>query len=147
MRRKLLGVAVVTMLALAAFTGGAPAAPGGGGPACADITNGSSNFPASTTGTFTLRFEAQLAAPACIGKVTYMLFVTTDTGIQEATLTGFSPEGNPQFQFSTTDSTICVFGTTSSKTGRVIDRAPNADSSPDCLALVAGGVGGGGGFN
>jgi len=147
MRRRLLGIAVVTTLALAAFTGGAPAAPGEGGPACADIMSGSANFPASTTGTFTLRFEAQLAAPACIGKITYKLFVITDSGTEEATLTGFSPDGNPQFQFSTTDSTICVFGTTSSKTGRVIDRAPNADSSPDCLALVAGGVGGGGGFN
>jgi hypothetical protein len=61
-------------------------------------------------------------------------------------LTGFSPQGNALFEFSSSDSTICVSGTTSSNRGHLYDRAPNADSSPDCLPLTAGTPGGSAGF-
>jgi hypothetical protein len=146
MRSGLLGIPVVVALAVAVFTGGAQAAPGEGGPPCADIISETHNFPASTTGTYTLNMQVQLAAPACIGKLSYKLFVVSDAGTSEATLTGFSPEGYPQYTFASSDSTICVYATTSSKAGHVYDRAPNADSTPDCLELTAGTPGGGSGF-
>jgi hypothetical protein len=146
MRRGLLGIPVVVAVVAAAFTGGAPAAPGEGGPACTNIVGETHNFPTSTTGTYTLNMQVQLAAPACIGRISYQLFVVTDTGTSEATLTGFSPEGYPQYTFASGDSTICVYATTSSKSGHVYDRAPNADATPDCLELTAGTPGGGSGF-
>ena len=146
MRRRLLGVSVVVAVVVAVFTAGAPAAPGEGGPACADITGATVNFPTSTTGTYTLTMQMQLAGPACIGRITYELFVATDAATSVATLTGFTPDGNPVFQFSSSDSTICVHGTTSSKKGHAYDRAPDAGSTPDCLELTAGTPGGGAGF-
>jgi hypothetical protein len=148
MRRLAMVPVFLAVVAAAAFTGAAPAAPGEGGPACTDITGQTHNFPSSTTGTYTLRMQVALAAPACIGKINYRLFAVTDTGTVEATLTGYSAEGYPQFELSTTDSTICVFGTTSAaKTGHLYDRAPNATATPDCLELTAGAPGGEVGFS
>ena len=146
MRRLILVPLAVAAMTAAAFTGAPRAAPGEGGPACADVTGQTHNFPTSTTGTYTLRMQVSLAGPACIGKINYRLFAVTDTGTVEATLTGYSPEGSPQFQLETTDSTICVSGTTSSAKAHVYDRAPNADATPDCLELTAGAPGGEVGF-
>lgn len=146
MRRRLLGIPVVVAVVVTAFTGGAQAAPGEGGPPCTDIISETHNFPTSTTGTYTLNMQIQLAAPACIGRINYRLFVVHDGGTSEATLTGFSPDGYPQYTFSSGDSTICVYATTSSNRGHGYDRAPNADATPDCLELTAGTPGGGSGF-
>lgn len=151
MTRRLLSIPVVVAIAVAAFTGTTAAAPGGGGPPCADITTETHNFPTPGS-TYTLNMEVFLAAPACIGRITYSVFVVNEASTPEnplpdhpATLTGFSIDGNPTFTYTSADDTICVYATTSAKTGRVIDRAPDADATPNCLALPA--VGGGGGFN
>lgn len=152
-KRFFVGLVVAAVVVLAAFSGGAPAAPGEGGPPCTDISGNTVNFPSSTDGTYTLVMQVKLGAPACIGRITYKLFVVNEASTPEnplpdyeATLTGFTADGNPVFQFSSSDSTICVYATTSSKTGHLHDRAPNATSSPNCLELTAGISGGGSGF-
>jgi hypothetical protein len=146
MKRLIIVPLAAAAMVAAAFTGTAQAAPGEGGPACTDITGETHNFPSSTTGTYTLRMQVSLAAPACLARISYRLFAVTDTGTVEATLTGYSAEGYPQFQLDTTDSTICVYATTSAANGHVYDRAPNADATPDCLELTAGSSGGAVGF-
>jgi len=146
MRRVTVALLLAAALAAAALVAAASSPAAEGGPKCSDITGELHNFPNSTTGTYTLTAQVQLAAPACVGKITYQLFVLTDAGTQEANLTGFSTEGNPIFQFASSDSTICIYATTSTKAGRVYDRAPDASLTPDCLALTAGIPGGGSGF-
>ena len=148
--RKLFAVSLVVTAAVVAAVAVSASGAGGEGPPCADITGAGINFPDSTTGTYTLRFEAQLKAPACVGKVTYSLFVVHGTSptTDQATFVGYSAQGYPDFTFTSSDKTVCVYAvSTYGKAGNVYDRAPNAGDNPDCLSLTAGVSGGQGGFH
>jgi hypothetical protein len=113
------------------------------GPACRDITN--ATFSYSSTGTLNAQLLLGPAGttPAC-KNVTYTLYVIVD-GTNEATALAFPKDGSAQWLNEITitddDNDICVFATTA--TGRVFDRAPDAD----CLPLTRPTTGGGGGIN
>ena len=149
MRNVFAATVAVAAAVVAAFAVSASGA-GGEGPPCADITDAGINFPDSTTGTYTLNFLVKLKAPACIGKVSYTLFVRhgTPTTTDQATFTGYSADGYPGFTFSSPDKTVCVYAqSTYGKAGNIYDRAPDAGGTPDCLSLTAGVSGGQGGFH
>lgn len=133
------------------------------GPACTDITdvdffyNGVPTDAASgTEATVIIHLDT-----ASCQSVTYTLVVLDSLAdpreVTRASLRGDGDSVNPETGEDTVtvaatiptldrDGEVCLYATTSVGR-RVFDRAPDANLSPNCVELIPGGTGGGGGFN
>ena len=128
-KRILLGAAAATVVALSPLSA-APASAVGDvkGPRCADITDGAGFYNGTS-----VNLRLTLAAPSCRA-VTYTLYVlnadgTTELATAEATRTDGTFVFFDNVASNTTDSTVCVYATTS--VGRhVFDRAPDSGCVP-----------------
>jgi hypothetical protein len=129
------------------------------GPPCSDI-NFTDNDVSRTDHTTTLTL---FTPKASCSSVTYRLVVLDNAGDPDsAPLTTSPPVPGDDFTDrsdgmdiivlqatdTATDGDVCVFATSSSSRGRVIDRAPDATATPtNCVKLTQGSPGGGGGYN
>jgi hypothetical protein len=153
--KKLLVIPVVA-LALAATAASAPAAVDDvKGPACADITDTSWLY--SLDGD-TATVDIYLGTASC-PSVSYTLWVVDSaddsTPVSSASVPGDGAALSPGLDVVTVnagvpvadqDGVVCLYATTS--VGRhVFDWAPDADASPNCVEVIAGGSGGVSGHN
>jgi hypothetical protein len=146
MRRAItVSLAVTAALAAAVLVAGVSSARGESGPKCADITgetHGPTNFYNATTETGTLNVQFLLASGTDCKQLTYTLVVSGITGSPIV----ISQKGSSTFlgiNYSDTDGTVCISGTTASNGGHVHDAAPDTS----CIEITSGTTGGGSGFS
>jgi hypothetical protein len=129
------------------------------GPPCSDIST-EDQFISRTLGPPNTVTVTLFTPKASCSSVTYTLVVLDDAASTETIATDTEvgddianlPEGSDFVELRATESDsdadgVCVYATSSSSRGREIDRVPDATATPNCVTVIQGSPGGGGGYN